>query len=66
MLILTLRVNESLVLPGDVEIMVTGLGVRGLKLRGGHVKLGIIAPRHVRVNRGRRLEKRPPKPTRKS
>jgi len=51
MLILSLRVNESILLPGDVEIMLTSIGVRGLRLRGGHVKLGIRAPRHVRIHR---------------
>jgi carbon storage regulator CsrA len=57
-LILSLRVNESILLPGDVEIMLTSIGVRGLRLRGGHVKLGIVAPKHVRVHRGRKLVKR--------
>ncbi len=55
MLVLSLRVNESIVVSGEAEIMVTSLGVRNLKLTGGHVKLGITASQHVRIRRARRL-----------
>jgi sRNA-binding carbon storage regulator CsrA len=54
-LIVSLRVNESINLPGGIEIMISSIGVAGMKLRGGHVKLGVRAPEHVRIRRGRRL-----------
>jgi len=44
MLILTRRVGETLII--DDEIKVTVLGVKG-----NQVRLGIIAPEHVSVNR---------------
>jgi sRNA-binding carbon storage regulator CsrA len=61
MLIIALRINESIKV-GDAEFMITGMDVRGLKLRGGQVKLG-IRPSHVRVTRMRKLK---PKPRRAS
>ena len=44
MLILTRRPDESIVLGGDVTVTV-------LEIKGGVVRLGIDAPRDVRVDR---------------
>ena len=65
MLIMHLRVNESMTLPDGVEVMVTSMGVRGMRIQGGWVKLGIVAPQHVRVVPGKRLAGSSPKPRRK-
>lgn len=58
MLIRHMRVNESVILPGGVEVMVTSMGVRGMQITGGWVKLGIRAPRTVRVEAGQKLKPR--------
>lgn len=44
MLILARKTNESIVIGGDIEISV-------IDIRGDQVKLGISAPRHVKVYR---------------
>jgi carbon storage regulator len=45
MLVLTRRVDESIVLPGsDVSITI-------LRISGGRVQIGIRAPQHVEVHR---------------
>ena len=44
MLILSRRVNESILIGDDVTVMITGFV-------GDTVKVGIIAPREVRVDR---------------
>ena len=44
MLILARKLNESIVIAGDIEVSV-------IDIRGDQVKLGINAPRHVKVYR---------------
>ena len=44
MLILTRRVRETVMIGGDVKIMVLGV-------KGNQVRIGIEAPRHVPVHR---------------
>ena len=44
MLILSRRVNERINIGGDIEVAV-------VEIRGDQVKLGIVAPRHVKVHR---------------
>ncbi len=44
MLVLTRKVNQSIVIGGDIEIVV-------LEVRGEQVRLGIRAPRDVAVHR---------------
>lgn len=65
MLIRSLRLNESIVLTGGIEVVLTEIGVAGMRMKGGHVKLGIAAPAAVRVHHGRRIVRRQ-KPARKS
>ena len=45
MLVLTRRVGEEIVINGDVRVAV-------IAAQGGRVRLGIVAPRCVRVDRG--------------
>ncbi len=49
MLVLTRRLDEVIVIGGDVEVKVLGVA-------GDHVKLGVTAPRHVPVHRGEVFE----------
>jgi carbon storage regulator CsrA len=58
-LIVQVRVNETVTVGDDVTIMVTGIDVGGKTLRGGHIKLGIQAPRHVRISREDRNGRKP-------
>jgi len=44
MLVLSRRVNESIMVGDDVEVKI-------LEVRGGQVKIGIIAPREIPVHR---------------
>jgi carbon storage regulator len=44
MLVLTRRTNESIIINGDIEVMI-------VEVRGGQVKLGIKAPANVVVVR---------------
>lgn len=44
MLVLTRKVNQSIIIGGDIEIVV-------LEVRGEQVRLGIKAPRDVAVHR---------------
>jgi carbon storage regulator len=44
MLVLTRKLNESIVINGDIRITVVGI-------RGNHVRLGIEAPRSVGIFR---------------
>jgi carbon storage regulator len=44
MLVLTRKINESIKIGDDIEIMITDV-------RRGRVKVGIVAPRDVRVIR---------------
>ena len=44
MLVLTRKLNESIVIGDDIEIKI-------VEIRGEHVKLGIAAPRNVSVHR---------------
>jgi carbon storage regulator len=44
MLVITRRIGETVIVGGNVEIMVT-------EQRSGQVKLGIVAPRSVKVYR---------------
>lgn len=44
MLILTRKVNERIVIGDDIEVSV-------VEIRGDQVKLGIVAPRSVKVHR---------------
>jgi carbon storage regulator CsrA len=46
MLVLTRRLNESIVIPA------LGITVRVLAVRGGRARLGVEAPREVAVLRG--------------
>ncbi|CAN5421963.1 hypothetical protein BH10PSE19_BH10PSE19_00230 [soil metagenome] len=46
MLILTRRIDETITIGIDANTTVTVLGIQG-----NHVKLGIIAPKDVEVNR---------------
>jgi len=45
MLVLTRRTNETIVVDGRITITV-------VQIQGGGVRLGVEAPREVRVNRG--------------
>ena len=45
MLVLTRKLNEGIVVDGDVEITV-------LQVRGNRIRLGIRAPEHVSIRRG--------------
>ena len=51
MLILTRRINETLVIDGKIEVTV-------LDTRGNQVRIGIAAPRDVIVHRKEILEKK--------
>jgi carbon storage regulator len=53
MLVLTRRVNERIVIGDDVTVTV-------LEVRGDQVRLGIDAPRDVRVFREEVLHREPP------
>lgn len=64
MLIITLRVDETLTIGDDVMVSCTGISKGGQELIGGQVKIGIDAPDHVIVNRGRSLTGRQPRPRR--
>ncbi len=44
MLILTRRINERIMIGGDVEVVVLGI-------KGGQVRLGITAPKETPVHR---------------
>ncbi len=44
MLVLTRKVNESIIIGDDIEITV-------VEIKGDHVKLGITAPRNITVHR---------------
>ena len=44
MLILTRRINERIMIGGDVEVVVLGI-------KGGQVRLGITAPKDTPVHR---------------
>jgi carbon storage regulator len=44
MLILTRRINESIIINDDIEFKITGI-------KGNQVRIGIIAPADVKVNR---------------
>jgi len=45
MLVLTRRTNETIVVDGRITITI-------VQIQGGGVRLGVEAPRDVRVNRG--------------
>lgn len=45
MLVLTRKLNEAIVVDGEVEITV-------LQVRGNRIRLGIAAPAHVSIRRG--------------
>lgn len=45
MLVLTRKLNEAIVVDGEVEITV-------LQVRGNRIRLGISAPDHVSIRRG--------------
>ena len=45
MLVLTRRINESIVINGDIVVTVLEVG------RNGQVRLGIEAPRHYQIYR---------------
>jgi len=45
MLVLARRLNEQLVINGEIFVTVLGVG------RGGQVRLGITAPKHVQIYR---------------
>ena len=45
MLILSRKINESIIIGDDVEILVS-------EIKGDQVKIGINAPKSVRVHRG--------------
>jgi len=49
MLILTRKKGESIAIGDDIQIQV-------LNVKGGQVRIGIDAPREVKVNREERLE----------
>ncbi len=44
MLLLTRRVGECILIGDDIKIMVT-------EINGGHVRIGILAPREISVHR---------------
>jgi carbon storage regulator len=44
MLVITRKLDQSIIINGNIEVVVTGLGKEG-------VRLGIIAPREVEVHR---------------
>ena len=50
MLILTRRVNETIVIAGGITITV-------LEIKGGQVRIGIEAPETVPIHRGELIEK---------
>lgn len=50
MLVLTRKVGESIVIDGTIRITVTSAD-------GGRVKIGVDAPRHLRVDRGEVAER---------
>ena len=58
MLVLTLRVNEAIEIAG-ARIMVTGISIRGLKLKGGAARVGITAPKNMKVRRTGRIGTKP-------
>jgi carbon storage regulator len=49
MLVLTRKTDQSIVIEGGIEITV-------LEVRGAQVRLGIAAPREIKVNRKELLE----------
>ena len=51
MLVLTRRLNETIVIDGTIRVRVLGV-------HGGRVRLGVDAPRDVRVDRGEIHEQR--------
>ena len=50
MLVLTRKLEESIIIGNDIEIKV-------LEIRGDHVRIGIIAPRDINVYRSELYEK---------
>ena len=56
MLILTRRINESLVIGDDVTVTVLGV-------KGNHVRIGVDAPRDVSVHREELAQKDDKTPT---
>jgi len=44
MLILTRKVNEAIIIGGEIRVIVA-------ELQNGKVRLGVVAPRHVTVDR---------------
>lgn len=62
MLIITLRKDETLTIGNDehgIKVAVTKMTNAEGEIIGGQVKLGITAPRHIRVTRGKSLTGRP-------
>ena len=45
MLILTRKSGQNIVIGDDIKIKI-------LEVKGGHVRLGVEAPRHISVHRG--------------
>ena len=52
MLVLARKVNERIIIAGDIVITVLEVG------RGGQVRLGITAPANVQIHREEVLERR--------
>jgi len=44
MLVLTRKIGESIAIDDDIKIVV-------VQVKGGHVRLGIEAPRHTKIHR---------------
>jgi len=51
MLVLTRRIGEEIIIDGNIRVVVTAIS-------GNRVRLGIIAPRYVRVDREEVYEQR--------
>ncbi len=49
MLVLTRQVGEFLMIGDDIE-------VRVVRVDGDHVRIGIVAPRHISIKRGELIE----------
>jgi len=50
MLVLTRKKGEAIAIGDDIQVQV-------LSVKGGQVRIGVQAPKHVRINREERLRK---------
>lgn len=51
MLVLTRKLNEEIIINGNIRIVIADI-------QSGRVKIGVVAPRHVRVDRSEIAERK--------